>query len=240
VRVKPFALLIVCTLPLTINAAQQSLPLDRPGAPPFAVDVSPEQARILAGIRGDDLSSFVEAGKSRNRTFLEPLRGALRRQPSDKKGIRFTQLHEALAQLGDTESLQALWCLSINDRNSASELIAWQLARVGGWFSVQVFDYLLSPRGRVHWERAMERHPKDSDVLILSPDHYIALAFPRVVVNPPAVILKKPLADSQAVSAMLRAWIAEHRPELSLLQPTGEGVDLSPTACKDGKPRERR
>jgi hypothetical protein len=39
---------------------------------------------------------------------------------------------------------------------------------------------------------------------------------------------------------MWRNWIAEHRAELSLLQPTGEGVDYSPSACKDGKPRDPR
>jgi hypothetical protein len=37
-----------------------------------------------------------------------------------------------------------------------------------------------------------------------------------------------------------KAWIAEHRAELSLLQPTGEGVDFSPSRCKDGKVLEKR
>jgi len=33
--------------------------------------------------------------------------------------------------------------------------------------------------------------------------------------------------------------MAAHKDELSKLQPTGEGVDFSDSACKDGKPRKK-
>ncbi len=34
-------------------------------------------------------------------------------------------------------------------------------------------------------------------------------------------------------------YIQTHEDELKKLQPTGEGVDFSPNACKDGKPRKK-
>lgn len=235
-RVKPFALLIVCTLPFTAVAAQEILPPDRPGAPPFAVDLSKEQARILAGIRADDWHAVVDAGHSRDRTFLEALRGALQRHPPNYRSGSFSQVQEALAQLGDTEQLQTAWCLAIDDRVYDGHFVAARVARIGGWFSLQVFDYLMTARGRAHFERAVRRAPKASDVIYAPPEDHIPELLSRVVRNPPVVSGKDPLATS----ATLRAWIAEHRTELSLLQPTGEGVDFLPTACKDDQPRERR
>jgi len=35
-------------------------------------------------------------------------------------------------------------------------------------------------------------------------------------------------------------WIAAHQNELNKLQPTGEGVDFSPNACKKGKPAKKK
>jgi hypothetical protein len=61
VKFKLLALLVVCTPPLTVAA--QSLPLDRPGAPPFVADLSPEHARILTGIRADDRPRLCRQGK---------------------------------------------------------------------------------------------------------------------------------------------------------------------------------
>jgi hypothetical protein len=83
--------------------------------PPLPVSLSPDQARILAGIRADDRRAIVEAGWSRDRIYWEALSGALRRQrpkPDD-----WTDLQQALARLGDSEQLQKAWCLSINERN---------------------------------------------------------------------------------------------------------------------------
>jgi hypothetical protein len=229
------AFLVLCTLPFTASVAQEILPRDRQGAPPLAVELSREQARILAGIRADDSRAIVDAGHSRDRTFLEALRGALRRNPPDYQSGNFSQVNEALAQLGDTEQLQRVWCLSIDERsgNVDGYFIAARLARIGGWFSLQVFDYLLTANGRAHWERAMRRGSRAADLIYAPPDSDIPELLSRVVRNPPAVSEKDP-------RSALRAWMAEHRPELSLLQPTGEGVDLSPAACKDGQPRDRR
>ena len=233
-NLRPLALLIVCMLPFTA-VAQEILPRDRPGAPPLAVDLSKEQARILAGIRADDSRAVVDAGHSRDRTFLEALRGALRRHPPDYESGNFSQVNEALAQLGDTEQLQRVWCLSIDERsgNVDGYFIAARLARIGGWFGLQVFDYLMTASGRAHWERAMRRGSRAADLIYTPPDGDIPELLSRVVRNPPVISERDPRPT-------LRAWIADHRAELSLLQPTGEGVDFSPTACKDGQPREQR
>jgi hypothetical protein len=37
-----------------------------------------------------------------------------------------------------------------------------------------------------------------------------------------------------------QVWIATHKDELSKLEPTGEGVNFSPQACKNGKSRQTR
>jgi hypothetical protein len=203
--------------------------------PPLPVSLSPDQARILAGIRADDRRAIVEAGWSRDRIYWEALSGALRRQrpkPDD-----WTDLQQALARLGDSEQLQKAWCLSINERNPSGYVAP---RSIGGWFAIQVYDYLLTPTGRAHWERAKPRE-KDTDVIELPPESYILEALPQIVPNPPVT---PGLIDStrewQAQIAIWKAWIAEHREELSLLQPTGEGVDFSPTRCKDGKVLDRR
>jgi hypothetical protein len=198
--------------------------------PPLAASLSTEQMRILAGIRADDWRAIDEAGWSRDRIYLEALVGALRRQrpkPGD-----WTDLQEALARLGDSEQLQVAWCLSINERNPTGEAV---LKSIGGWFAIQAYDYLLTPAGRTHWERAMRRE-KESDAPRQPLEFYILGALPDMVPNPPVRLrLIDALPEWQAQIATWKVWIAEHRDELRLLQPTGEGVDFSPRRCKDGK-----
>lgn len=83
--------------------------------PPLAVSLSPEQMRILAGIRAGERGAIYEAGYSRDRIYLEALAAALRQQrpkPDD-----FTEVQQALARLGDSEQLQKAWCLAVNERN---------------------------------------------------------------------------------------------------------------------------
>lgn len=149
---------------------------------------------------------------------------------------RIGVVQEALAQLGDTNQLQVFWCLSIDPRNYDGYGIAARLARIGGWFALQAFDYLMTPGGGAHFERALRRAPDDLHVSPPPPAFFIEELFSRVVPNPPAAVGLSP-ADRYA---SLRAWIAEHRTELQLFQPTGDGVDLSAEACKDGKPRQSR
>jgi len=130
------------------------------------------------------------------------------------------------------------WCLSINERNPSggSSLIR----SIGGWFAIQVSDYLLTPAGRAHWERAMRRE-KETDASRPPPEFYILQVLREIVPNPPT--RPRPTDQIEEYPAQVpiwKAWIAEHREELRLLQPTGEGVDFSPSACKDGKVLESR
>lgn len=85
------------------------------------------------------------------------------------------------------------------------------------------------------------RREKPTDVLYLPVEYYIHEALSYIVPNPP---LKWGPEDSLVhPSAYVQTWrvfIAEHRAELSLLQPTGEGVDFSPSRCKDGRVRNRQ
>jgi hypothetical protein len=215
------------------QAAGHQLPIT---PPPLPVSLSAEQARILAGVRAGDRRAIVEAGLSRDRIYLEALAGALRRQ-QPKPGY-WTEIQEALARLGDSEQLQKAWCLSINEQNSVGAPPL--LKGIGGWFAIQVYDYLLTPAGRAHWERAM-RQEKDNDAPPPPPEFRILQALPEIVPNPP--VRPRPtdqIEHYRPYVPIWKAWIAEHREELSLLQPTGEGVDFSPSRCKDGRVLERR
>ncbi len=204
--------------------------------PPLSVSLSADQRRILAGIRAGERRAIYEAGYSRDRIYLEALAAALRQQrpaPDD-----FTDVQQALARLGDSEQLQKAWCLAINERNIHGGPAI--VRSIGGWFAIRVSDYLLTPTGRVHWERAMRREPV-TDILYLPVEYYIHEALSEVVPNPPLKWRPEDsLVQPSAYVPAWRAFIAEHREELMLLQPTGEGVEFSPTRCKDGKVLERR
>ncbi len=204
--------------------------------PPLTASLSPDQARILAGIRAGERRAIDEAGWSRDRIYLEALDGALRRQrpkPDD-----WTDVQQALARLGDSEQLQKAWCLAINERNITGGPAI--VRSIGGWFAIQVSDYLLTPAGRAHWERAMRRE-KATDVIEMPVEYHLLNALEDIVPNPP--MRPSPIDHEYHYAAHVpiwKAWIAEHRAELSLLQPTGEGVDFSPSRCKDGKVLEKR
>jgi hypothetical protein len=203
--------------------------------PPIAVTLTAEQARILEGIRANDSRAIRDAGLSRDRIYLEALAGALpRRQniPGDY------MVQEALAQLGDTRQLQAIWCASTAERNYRSFNITSSLARIGGWFAIRGFDYLMSPEGDKNWMAALRYQEKNTDAVQVSPKFYIVRTLPKLIPN--SVRTPEFGTGSEHVLAdKWRSWIAEHREELSVLQPTGEGVGYSPAACKDGKPRDR-
>ena len=44
------------------------------------------------------------------------------------------------------------------------------------------------------------------------------------------------LGEGDLKAKIWDTWISDHKDELSRLMPTGEGVDLSDKACKNGKP----
>ena len=189
--------------------------------PPVAVTPTVEQARVLQGIRANDWRMIREAGRSRDRIYLEALNAALMR----RRGIPADFVaQEALAQLGDTRQLQAIWCMSIDERNYQSSNISFHLAQVGGWFAIRAFEYLLSPTGQRHWERSLKHKKKgDADVIEEPPMFWIVQYLPKLV--PESLhVPSHPSGDEHVLADRWPKWIAENRDQLSLLQPTGEGV----------------
>src|SRR5687767_3823935 len=105
---------VALTVLVTI-AADAEAQLWRPMTlPPLVASLSPDQERILSGIRAGDREAIAEAGRSRDRVYLEALAAALRRQPA--KARDWTDVQLALARLGDSEQLQIAWCLSLDER----------------------------------------------------------------------------------------------------------------------------
>src|SRR4051794_24285281 len=81
--------------------------------------------------------------------------------------------------------------------------------------------------------------PKD-DSIYLPPKYYAMQALAGLVSNPP-VDDKQLQADLdyphlERSTQLWLNWFDAHKDELGKLEPTGEGVDFSASACKDGKP----
>jgi hypothetical protein len=125
---------LIATLSITLLAAVTGAAAQEPDVPPpVAVTLTAEQARILKGIRANDWQAIREAGRSRDRIYLEALAAALPRRTSPGEFA----VQEALAQLGDTQQLQVIWCASMNERDYDSMGIVFKLARIGGWFAIR-------------------------------------------------------------------------------------------------------
>jgi hypothetical protein len=199
--------------------------------------------KVIQGIHAGEIQAITEAGKSENKIFVpylaEELKHRKRIPPTDAKLIE--TLRVALAKLGDTQQLQEFWCNSLTDDPSTGLHPALIFGQIGGWFSIQALQIFLTPQGEAHWKEAYGKWAgKNGNDAIQMPPSFDALdTLPKVVPNPPA----KPLTESQLkygdLIKMWQDWIATHKDELSKLQPTGGGVDFSPNACKNGKPRKK-
>jgi len=194
--------------------------------------------RILAG----DAAAIAEAGRSGNRLFVPYLRTALKNQ--NKQRDAAGPARDALARLGEVDELQEVWCRAItDDPKQGISPSPYELESVGGWFGIQGLQKLLTPDGLVHWHKLSDKE-KSIDVSV-DPLNLRALkTLPKVVPNPPVTYstameqLKAQIHTDDEIKNW-QDWIAAHRDELSKLQPTGEGVDFSPNACKNGKPRKK-
>jgi len=195
--------------------------------------------RILAG----ETAAIEEAGKSGNRLYVPYLRRELKDRRKERGPAG--QARVALARLGETDQLQEVWCRAItDDPKRGLENPISELEQVGGWFGIQGLEKLLTPEGLVHWPKLTARD-KYSDVS-RDPLNLRALkTLPTVIPNPPVgystpIEQFKAQTHTQEEVKMWRDWIAAHKDELSKLQPTGEGVDFSDKACKNGKPTKKR
>ena len=199
-------------------------------------------AVFVQKIQAGDAKAVAIAGQSGDQRFVPYLKKELENHKA--KGDRFagswpTEL--ALARLGQTDQLQGVWCRAVtDDPKHGLWPSTYQLELVGGWFAIQGIEKLLTPEGLIRWHKP-SKEEINSDALDL-PFYVTALeALPKVVPNPPekyptGMELFMVQTHSQEHIRIWQDWIAAHQNELSKLQPTGEGVDFSPNACKNGKP----
>ncbi len=199
-------------------------------------------AVFVQKIQAGDVEAIAMAGQSGDQRFVPYLKKELENHKA--KGDRFagswpTEL--ALARLGQTDQLQGVWCRAVtDDPKHGLWPSTYQLELVGGWFAIQGIEKLLTPEGLIRWHKP-SKEEINSDALDL-PFYVTALeALPKVVPNPAekyptGMELFMVQTHSQEHIRIWQDWIAAHQNELSKLQPTGEGVDFSPNACKNGKP----
>jgi IPT/TIG domain len=192
---------------------------------------------FLQRIQAGNKDAIAEAGQSGDRRFVPYLRGALNN--SAKHGDARWHARIALARLGETDQLQAVWCRAIVDLPKRG---MWpgveELKLIGGWFAIQGLEKFLPPNNPVHWHKPTNEE-KYSDAIQLPLYYYVLEALPIVVPNPPVNSTAfEAQFHSQDLTKIWQEWIPAHKDELSKLQPAGEGVDFSDKACKNGKPRK--
>ena len=196
-------------------------------------------------ILADDRDAIQQAGQSGNQFFVPYLKERLSARPTKGEGFKHHWPEElALAKLGQVQQLQEFWCSAIadNPKRGLSPSVE-QLEWIGGWFATQALQKFLTPEGLIHWHKPT-RQEKESDTSGLPVQVQAMITLSKVVPNPPV-----PPTPIEAIRAQTQSpkyvkiwqdWIAAHTDELSRLQPTGEGVEFSPKACKNGRPTNKR
>jgi hypothetical protein len=190
---------------------------------------------LIRRIEAGDGAAMMEAGKTGNRRFIPYVREAIKLDTKNLDTADPARL--ALARLGETYELQEEWCRAISGEPTiVFDAPIEELGLVGGWFAIQALQTFLTPEGAELPFRNAPKRKHVSDVAVLSPSYYALKTLPDTVSNPP-VRFNDQQMDQQA--KIWQDWIAAHKDELSKLQPTGEGVDFSDAACKNGKPRTK-
>jgi len=213
-----------------------------------AASANPDDEALIQRILAGDIHAINQAGASGNRAFVPYLRHELqdpRYKDDSRSPIPYARM--ALGKLGEVDQLQKLWCQSINEDWGAgiSSPVGFQF--VGGWYAYQALQKFLLPDGDVHFDRAykkyLAKHQRDIDYPpIEPPSYYAAKALTEMVPDPPARWDQEGDLHPDRLERDKQIWldwIAAHKDELSKLEPTGEGVDFSDSACKNGKPRKR-
>ena len=216
--------LLLAVAPIQANASQ---------AGPEPAPEQPQLRRIRAG----ESDAIDEAGASGNKNFVSVLRSLL----NDKKYRKMktdpvTHARIALARLGEVDQLQAFWCAAIG---TGAKVPVMQLEPIGGWFWIQAMRNILDGAASAGFEKWV-RTKTLSDVSEVPPDH-VALqsligAMPSRPEGMPTDVHSIRSSDEARFSIEWRHWIEAHRAELQMLAPTGEGVDWSPDACRNGRP----
>jgi hypothetical protein len=190
---------------------------------------------LIRRIQSGDSAAMSEAGRSGNRLFIPFLREQLKDR--DKHVDTVGPARFALARLGETDQLQEEWCRAISgDPKIGIHAAIAELGLVGGWFAIQGLEIFLTPEGADLPFRNAPKQKHVSDLVVAPPDYYALQALPDTVPTPPVQFDDTQIGQQ---SKIWQAWVPAHKDELSKLQPTGEGVDFSDSACKNGKPRRK-
>jgi len=191
------------------------------------------QTRLIAARNREVI---VRAGLNGNRELIPALRGVAKRRrysPYEEDGAE-NDAHVALARLDDVVQLQEVWCglLQESDRPPLGTT-----SNIGGSFTIRAMLSILDGAGREGFTRgALKTPPTD---VIHDPDVF-ALEILIMVAKGGATKYEPLQGNFEFENAKWRAWVHEHDGELRKRQPTGEGVDLSEGACRNGRPIRRR
>jgi len=203
---------------------------------------SQHDSELVEGIQKGNVGAISEAGKSGNRFFVPFLKRELNDRTNE--GAR-AYARAALAKLGEKEELQEQWCRSISESPSTSGVYPpiESFGYIGGWYSFQALQKLLEPEEETHWNRAVDgylRKPHSPhDIQYPRPSYKALETLSKMVPDPPVKFSPEVELNSNPQAKIWEDWIAAHKDELSRVQPTGEGVDFSDSACKNGKPRKK-
>jgi hypothetical protein len=196
-----------------------------------------DSSLLIQKVKSGDPDAIAEAGRSGNKAYVPYLRKQL--TSARYKGTNLspaTQSRMALAKLGEVDQLEDLWC---NVTYSYPAPLG-QLSYVGGWYSVRVLKIVLNAESdRVFERRARKQEASD---VVYPPDSANALKtltamFPNGPRGSPEQWLTP--TDRQNSIQQWNKWIADHTDELKKLEPSGDNVDLSIGACRDGKPKRK-
>jgi hypothetical protein len=189
---------------------------------------------LIRRIQSGDGAAMAEAGKSGNRLFVPFLRQQLKNRNKHVDIVGPARF--ALARLGETDQLQEVWCSASSGDPRENSAAVLNLGLTGGWFAIRGLEIFLTPEGQRHFLTTPTKHKDARDIALLPPMYYALMALPGVVTHPPVQFDDTQMEQQTKI---WQEWIPAHDDELSKLQPTGDGVDFSDTACKNGKPRKK-
>lgn len=177
---------------------------------------------------GLGLNSLRAVGQESNQTALKT--------NESSNGERDSTGARPVSQISDTrDKLQAVLCETRSpDPNVVGLAIRNKLPQIGGWFSIHTL--LLASDEDAAFQRNLKKHRGDADLSFELPSETVLRVLPRVL--PQADIPKSPYGNSDRAKLIQdwKEWVSVHESALKELQPTGDGVDFSDGACKNGKP----
>jgi hypothetical protein len=194
---------------------------------------------IVREIAAGDVAAIDRAGRSGRPAYIPYLKAKL----SDKSLARsswerVSPLSLALAQLGDANSGQVVWCWVTQKRTSFP---LETLVDVGGYYSIRALDAVMAGAGNAAFEKAVkDSHPIDMGYD--SPRHQALPLMQKVIPN-------GPVSGEHGVGSYFgadddiqvwHAWIVAHSSELHERTPAGDGVDFFDAACRAGRPVKKR